>query len=159
MQGKRYAVFSRFSVHTARVTHRIKIFTFYREYAILCTKETRKSSFKGGAYGNLPACLADYKHQSKPYKRAPCARKHTVCAAVYIPARCKARPVARCHGRPAQRGVSRRRGVRAALADAFARRPRRQRFTFALRERDRFFRAQRSARPGGQRQPKRRFSR
>ena len=112
MQGKRYAVFSRFSVHTARVTHLIKIFTFYRKYAILCTKETRKSSFKGGTYGNLPACLADYKHQSKPYKRAPCARKHTVCAAVYIPARCKARPVARCHGRPAQRGVSRRRGVR-----------------------------------------------
>ena len=25
MQGKRYAVFSRFSVHTARVTHLIKI--------------------------------------------------------------------------------------------------------------------------------------
>lgn len=46
MQGKRYAVFSRFSVHTARVTHLIKIFTFYRKYAILCTKETRKSSFK-----------------------------------------------------------------------------------------------------------------
>ena len=162
MQGKRYAAFSRFSVHTARVTHLIKIFTFYREYAILCTKETRKSSFKnlkGGTYGNLPACLADYKYQSKPYKRASCARKHTVCAAVYIPARCKARPVARCHGRPAQRGVSRRRGMRAALADAFARRPRRQRFTFALRERDRLFRAQRSARPGGQRQPKRRFSR
>lgn len=43
MQGKRYALFSRFSVHTARVTHLIKIFTFYREYAILCTKETRKS--------------------------------------------------------------------------------------------------------------------
>jgi len=48
MQGKRYAVFSRFSVHTVRVTHLIKIFTFYREYAILCTKETRKSSFKRG---------------------------------------------------------------------------------------------------------------
>jgi hypothetical protein len=42
MQGKRYAVFSRFSVHTARVTHHIKIFTFYGKYAILCTKETRK---------------------------------------------------------------------------------------------------------------------
>lgn len=50
-------------------------------------------------------------------------------------------PSARCHGRPAQRGVSRRRGVRTALADAFARRPRRQRLTFALRERDRLFRA------------------
>jgi hypothetical protein len=42
MQGKRYAVFSRFSVHTVRVTHLIKIFTFYRKYAILCTKANAK---------------------------------------------------------------------------------------------------------------------
>lgn len=42
MQGKRYAVFSRFSVHTARMTHLIKIFTFYRKYAILCTKANAK---------------------------------------------------------------------------------------------------------------------
>lgn len=42
MQGKRYAVFSRLSVHTARVTHLIKIFTFYRKYAILCTKANAK---------------------------------------------------------------------------------------------------------------------
>lgn len=44
MQGKKYAVFSYFSVHTARVTHLIKIFTFYREYAILCTKANAKIS-------------------------------------------------------------------------------------------------------------------
>lgn len=42
MQGKRYAVFSRFSVHTARVTHLIKIFTFYGKYAIFCTKANAK---------------------------------------------------------------------------------------------------------------------
>lgn len=30
-QGKKYAVFSRFSVHTARMTHLIKIFTSYRK--------------------------------------------------------------------------------------------------------------------------------
>lgn len=42
MQGKRYAVFSRFSVHTACVTYLIKIFTFYRKYAILCTKANAK---------------------------------------------------------------------------------------------------------------------
>lgn len=42
MQGKRYAVFSRFSVHTARVTHLIKIFTFIGNTLYFVQKQMRK---------------------------------------------------------------------------------------------------------------------